>query len=70
MQLGPLSLPLWLILVVLAVIRLLLNLNQTKKKGDIQMKLKTSMLVLFPLTAVAEVAWDVGAKVAAAKQRS
>jgi len=64
--LGPLSLPLWLIVAVLAVIRLSLNLNQTKNKGDMQMKFKTSKSVLFTLTGFAEMVWDIGTKVAAA----
>jgi hypothetical protein len=51
---------------VLAVTRLTLNLNQTKNKGDMQMKFKTSKTLLFTLTGFAEMVWDIGTKVAAA----
>ena len=63
--LGPVSLPLWLILVVVAVSRLLLNLPKLKTKGGSPMK---NMLntILFPFTGFAEMVWDIGAKVAAA----
>jgi hypothetical protein len=67
-DLGFLSLPLWLLVVVLTVTRLGLNLNETKNTGDMQMKDKTSKTVSFKLTSssIAEVVWDIGAKVAAA----
>jgi hypothetical protein len=64
--LGSLSLPLWLIVAVLAVTRLTLDLNQTKNKGDMQVRLKTSKTLLFTLTGFAEMVWDIGTKVAAA----
>ena len=63
--LGPVSLPLWLILVVVAVSRLLLNLLMLKTKGVSPMKNKLNT-VLFPFTGFAEMVWDIGAKVAAA----
>ena len=62
---GPVSLPLWLILVVIAACRLLLNLPKLKTKGESPMKNKLNT-VLFPFTGLAEMVWDVGAKVGAA----
>jgi hypothetical protein len=50
--------------VVLALIRLTLNLNQSKK-GDMQMNVKTSKTLSATLTGIAEVVWDIGTKVTA-----
>ena len=63
-SLGPLSHHFWLILTVLAVTRLLLNLDNLKKKGDTLMKI-TLNTVRISLTSFAEMVWDIGAKVAA-----
>jgi hypothetical protein len=69
LHLGPLSLPLWLIVAVLAVTHLTLNLNQAKSKEDMQMIRQTSKTVLATLTGIAEMVWDIGTKVAAAGSR-
>lgn len=62
--LGFLSQHLWLSLTILAVTRLLLDLDNLKKKGDTLMKI-TLNTVRFALTGVAEMVWDIGTKVAA-----
>lgn len=65
--LGPLSIHLWLIVAVLAAIRLILNYNQSKTKGDTSMtKIRKLNTVSFTLTGLTEMVWDIGTKVAAA----
>jgi hypothetical protein len=64
LRLGPLSLPLWLILVVVAATRFLLNWSAVKK-GVMPMTNKLNT-ILFTLTGFAEMVWDIGTKVAAA----
>lgn len=63
LHLGPVSLPLWLMFVGLAVIRHVLYADKLRTKGGSLMnKLNT---VLFSLTGFAEMVWDIGAKVVA-----
>ena len=61
--LGPVALPLRLMIVALAVTRLTFNLITSKKGSPMMNRLKT---VLFPLTSIIETVWDIGTKVAAA----
>ena len=63
--LGSLSMPLWLILAALALISLNRNLDKLKKIGDTLMKI-TLNTVLFSLTALSEMVWDIGTKVVGA----
>ena len=65
LHLGPVSLPLWLMLVILAFISQTHNPLKLKTQGGspVKYKLKT---VLFPLTGFAEMVWDIGTKVVAA----
>jgi hypothetical protein len=48
----------------LAVTRLILDLDNLKKKGDTLMKIALNT-VQFALTGIAEMVWDIGTKVAA-----
>ena len=65
LHLGPVSLPLWLMLVILAFTNQTLNLLKLKTQGGSPMKYKLKS-VLFPLTGFAEMVWDIGTKVVAA----
>jgi hypothetical protein len=62
--LGPLSIPLWILLVALAVTRLILNLD-LKRIGDMLMKITLNTLP-FLLIGSSEMVWDIGTKVVAA----
>jgi hypothetical protein len=68
LQLGPVPLPIWLIFVVLAVTRQVLNLEKLERNGRSTMKTISKMInvVSFTLTGFAEMVWDIGTKVAAA----
>jgi hypothetical protein len=63
LDLGPISLPLWLIFVIVAASRFVLNGIEVKR-GEMPMRNKLTVLSTF--TGVAEMVWDIGAKVAAA----
>jgi hypothetical protein len=61
--LGSMSIPLWLILILLAVASLIVNVNP-KKIGDMLMKIRLYAVHL--LIDSAEGVWDIGTKVVAA----
>jgi len=63
LHLGPISLPLWLVFVVVAASRFALD-GLSVKKGVMLMKRK--LTILFPFTGSAEMVWDIGTKVVAA----
>jgi hypothetical protein len=62
--LGSLSMPLWLIVLLLALSRLIPTIN-SKKIGDMLMKI-TLNTVQFLLISSSEGVWDIGTKVVAA----
>jgi hypothetical protein len=63
--LGSISIPLWVVLIALAVTRLTLNLT-LKRIGDMYMQLTLNTLPSV-LTAQLEMVWDIGTKVVAAE---
>ena len=60
MHLGPISLSLWLIFVLVAASRFALN-GLAVKKG--MMPMRNKLTVLFTFTGFTEMVWDIGAKV-------
>lgn len=64
LHLGPISLPFWLIVVVVAASRFALN-GLAVRKG--MMPMKNKLTVLFTFTGFAEMVWDIGTKVIAAE---
>jgi hypothetical protein len=60
LHLGPISLPFWLIFIVVAASRFALNVLAVKKG---MMPMKQKLTVLFTFTGFAEMVWDIGTKV-------
>ena len=65
LHLDPVSLPFWLIVVVVAASRFALNVLAVKK--GMMMPMKNKLTVLFTFTGFAEMVWDIGTKVIGAE---